>query len=169
MLAGSFPGHSMGMAPMHGMGMAHAHGMGVASSSASGLLPQDTERPPIGCDPDAIKLFVGNLPKSCTEQQLLQLFESVGKVVELVIVRDKSTQQPKGSAFVWYATRAFAERAILQFNLRHCLPGARAAWLQGERRVRGRRKHCSSAPSCLQPGQAPPCLFPHLSPRRATL
>jgi hypothetical protein len=42
--------------------------------------------------------------------------------VELVIVRDKSSHESKGSAFVWYATRARAERAILQFNLRHVLP-----------------------------------------------
>jgi CUG-BP- and ETR3-like factor len=76
----------------------------------------------MGCDPDAIKLFVGNLPRSCTEQQLLQLFETIGQIVELVIVRDRVTQETKGSAFVWYTTRALAERAILQFNLRHCLP-----------------------------------------------
>ena len=43
-------------------------------------------------------------------------------MIELVIVRDKTTQESKGSAFVWYATRSMAERAILQFNLRHALP-----------------------------------------------
>lgn len=43
------------------------------------------------------------------------------QVVELVVVRDKATHESKGSAFVWYATRAHAERAILQFNLRHIL------------------------------------------------
>lgn len=80
------------------------------------------ESPPAGCAPDAIKLFVGNIPKSCTEDQLMPFFETIGKVVELVIVRDKSTHESKGSAFVWYGTRAQAERAILQFNLRHVLP-----------------------------------------------
>lgn len=80
------------------------------------------ENPPPGCSPDAIKLFVGNIPKSCTEQQLLPFFETIGNVVELVIVRDKSTHESKGSAFVWYANRSLAERAILQFNLRHVLP-----------------------------------------------
>lgn len=97
-----------------------ANGPGLAAPSS--IPAHDTENPPVGCDPDTIKLFVGNLPRSCTEQQLLQLCETIGKVVELVIVRDKATQEPKGSAFVWYATRACAERAILQFNLRHCLP-----------------------------------------------
>lgn len=83
---------------------------------------EPTETPPPGCSPDAIKLFVGNVPKSCTEEQLLPLFQSVGKVVELVIVHDKVTHESKGSAFVWYATRTDAERAILQFNFRHVLP-----------------------------------------------
>lgn len=39
-----------------------------------------------------------------------------------MIIRDKATQESKGSAFVWYTTRAQAERAILEFNLRHVLP-----------------------------------------------
>ena len=46
------------------------------------------------------------------------------QVVELIIVRDRATQESKGSAFVWYMTRDMAERAILQFNLRHKLPDA---------------------------------------------
>eukprot|EP00983_Pelagomonas_calceolata_P104545 1159040-Pelagomonas_calceolata.AAC.10 len=71
---------------------------------------------------DAIKLFIGNIPKQCTEEQLLPFFETIGKVVELVIVRDKVSHESKGSAFVWYSSRAHAERAILQFNLRHVLP-----------------------------------------------
>ncbi|EFJ44830.1 hypothetical protein VOLCADRAFT_118581 [Volvox carteri f. nagariensis] len=83
---------------------------------------EPTEMPPPGCSPDAIKLFVGNVPKCCTEEQLLPLFQSIGKVVELVIVHDKVTRESKGSAFVWYATRPDAERAILQFNFRHVLP-----------------------------------------------
>lgn len=36
-------------------------------------------RPPPGCAPDAIKLFVGNIPKSYVETQLLPLFQSIGQ------------------------------------------------------------------------------------------
>lgn len=39
-----------------------------------------------------------------------------------MIVRDKLTHESKGSAFVWYATRADADRAALQLNVRHMLP-----------------------------------------------
>jgi len=84
--------------------------------------PELSETPPTGCAQDAIKLFIGNIPKQCTEEQLLPFFETIGKVVELVIVRDKVSHESKGSAFVWYSSRAHAERAILQFNLRHVLP-----------------------------------------------
>lgn len=48
--------------------------------AAGGALLKLAETPPPGCDPDAMKLFVGNIPKTCTEDQLLPLFQSVGKV-----------------------------------------------------------------------------------------
>jgi hypothetical protein len=39
-----------------------------------------------------------------------QVFETVGPVVELVVVRDKFTHESKGSAFVWYTNRADADQ-----------------------------------------------------------
>lgn len=77
--------------------------------------------PPLGCNPDAMKLFVGNIPKSYTADSLRPLFESIGTVVELVVVRDKLTDESKGSAFVWYQTRSEAERAIAELHLRRVL------------------------------------------------
>ena len=44
-----------------------AAGMGDASSSSAGLY---TELLPAGCAPDAYKLFVGNVPKTFTEEEL---------------------------------------------------------------------------------------------------
>ena len=77
--------------------------------------------PPLGCNPDAMKLFVGNIPKTYTADSLRPLFEAIGTVVELVVVRDKLTDESKGSAFVWYQTRAEAERAIAELHLRRVL------------------------------------------------
>lgn len=94
----------------------------AASSSATAF---DTDSPPLGCAPDAFKLFVGNLPRHCNEQRLLRLFEPIGHVVELVVVQDRSNQasmQPQVSAFVWYASAASAHSAIQCFHQRHCLP-----------------------------------------------
>lgn len=39
-----------------------------------------SEVPPPGCAPDAYKLFVGNIPKNYTEEELRPFFESVGQV-----------------------------------------------------------------------------------------
>jgi hypothetical protein len=41
---------------------------------------------------------------------LLQIFTSVGPVQELVVLRDRATQESKGSAFVWYRTGADADK-----------------------------------------------------------
>lgn len=98
------------------------HGMQMAGPSLQPEVEAADEMPPVGCAADAIKLFIGNIPKSCTEEQLMPFFETIGKVVELVVVREKATHESKGSAFVWYSSRVMAERAILQFNLRHVLP-----------------------------------------------
>jgi CUG-BP- and ETR3-like factor len=81
-----------------------------------------TESPPAGCSPDTIKLFVGNIPRGLSEEELLPLFETAGEVIECVVVRDRASAESKGSAFVWYSTREMAERAIQQFHLRHVLP-----------------------------------------------
>lgn len=119
-----------GLVPSMGMGpevwMPAPQGLqfpGSSSMTSSVVKKIDlTEPPPPGCAPDAIKLFVGNIPKNYTEEMLKPIFESSGKVVELVVVRDKVTHESKGSAFVWYANRAQAESAAQRFNLRHVLP-----------------------------------------------
>jgi len=43
-----------------------------------------------------------------------QVFESIGPVVELVVVRDKFTHESKGSAFVWYTNKADADQVWTQ-------------------------------------------------------
>uniref|UniRef100_A0A7R9VPJ1 RRM domain-containing protein n=1 Tax=Chlamydomonas euryale TaxID=1486919 RepID=A0A7R9VPJ1_9CHLO len=105
----------------HGMAMANPYTpIGVNLASPTGMAVN--EPVPVGCANDALKLFVGNIPASFSEEQLLPFFETIGPVVELVIMKDKATNQSKGSAFVWYTTRAAAEQAILAFNMRHVLP-----------------------------------------------
>lgn len=138
-------------------GLSHSQ-MQMAAAAVASSINTDTgegadEQPPVGCAPDAIKLFVGNLPKSCTEEHLHPFFETVGKVVELVVVRDKSTHESKGSAFVWYATRVTAERAILQFNLRHVLPDPSG---EQNRPLVVRKAKTRSRPPMGNPGVGPP-------------
>jgi len=62
------------------------------------------------------KLYVGNLPYQTTESDLQTLFESVGPVATISIVRDRATGQARGFAFVEMSDAESAQRAISEFN-----------------------------------------------------
>lgn len=47
-------------------------------------------------DPDYIKMFVGQVPKSMDEKQLRHLFEEFGRVHSINVLRDKLTGISKG-------------------------------------------------------------------------
>ena len=47
-------------------------------------------------DPDAIKMFVGQVPRSMDEADLRKMFEDFGPVFQLNVLRDKFTGQSKG-------------------------------------------------------------------------
>lgn len=46
-------------------------------------------KPPAGCAADAVKLFVGNIPKHCTEAVLHKVFQCYGVIIEIAVVRYK--------------------------------------------------------------------------------
>ena len=46
------------------------------------------------------KLYIGNLPYSCTKETLTELFEPFGTVVDARVVMDTHTQRSKGFGFV---------------------------------------------------------------------
>jgi RNA recognition motif-containing protein len=62
------------------------------------------------------KLYVGNLPYETSESDLQALFEGAGVVATVNIVRDRSTGQPRGFAFVEMNDDDGARRAITQFD-----------------------------------------------------
>lgn len=47
-------------------------------------------------DPDAIKMFVGQIPRNMDENDLRKMFEDYGPVYQLNVERDKNTGQSKG-------------------------------------------------------------------------
>eukprot|EP00002_Diphylleia_rotans_P002968 TRINITY_DN1197_c0_g1_i4.p1 TRINITY_DN1197_c0_g1~~TRINITY_DN1197_c0_g1_i4.p1 ORF type:complete len:246 (+),score=40.75 TRINITY_DN1197_c0_g1_i4:53-790(+) len=65
---------------------------------------------------DRVKLFVGLLPRSYTEGQLLELFSSVVPVVEVCVLKDPMTKQGKGCGFVVLDSKENADRAIAALN-----------------------------------------------------
>lgn len=46
-------------------------------------------------DVDAIKMFVGQIPRSWSEEQLRELFEPYGAVYEINVLRDRSQNPPQ--------------------------------------------------------------------------
>ena len=63
-----------------------------------------------------MRLYVGNLSKDVTEQELSELFAGAGTVVNAAVIADPSTGRSRGFAFVEMADGADGERALERFN-----------------------------------------------------
>uniref|UniRef100_A0A8C6T9Y9 CUGBP Elav-like family member 2 n=1 Tax=Neogobius melanostomus TaxID=47308 RepID=A0A8C6T9Y9_9GOBI len=61
-------------------------------------------------DPDSIKMFVGQIPRTWSETELRELFEPFGPVHQINILRDRTQNPPqsKGCCFVTFYTRKAA-------------------------------------------------------------
>ena len=64
----------------------------------------------------SMKLYVGNLPASMTEEALKTMFAEVGPVSSAKIITDRYTGQPRGFGFVEMETKMDGQRAISMFN-----------------------------------------------------
>jgi RNA recognition motif-containing protein len=64
----------------------------------------------------SVKLYVGNLPFSITEQELEGIFSQLGPVESASVITDRDTGRSRGFAFVEMSTREAAEAAISQLN-----------------------------------------------------
>lgn len=62
------------------------------------------------------KLYVGNLPYSCTEGDLSDLFSAVGTVESARLITDRSSGRSKGFGFVEMSTDEEAQKAIESLN-----------------------------------------------------
>ena len=62
------------------------------------------------------KLYVGNLPFETTESDLQSLFDGVGQVNTINIVKDRATGQARGFAFVEMSDAEGARRAISELD-----------------------------------------------------
>jgi RNA recognition motif-containing protein len=63
-----------------------------------------------------VKLYVGNLSYSSSEEDLRALFSQAGTVASVALIKDRDTGRSKGFAFVEMGTQAEAQKAITMFN-----------------------------------------------------
>ena len=63
-----------------------------------------------------VRLYVGNLAKSTTEDELKTLFSQAGTVAAVEVIKDRGSGESKGFAFVTMPDQAQADKAISMFN-----------------------------------------------------
>lgn len=63
-----------------------------------------------------MNIYVGNLPRTATEETLRELFEKYGVVESIRIMLDKFTNEPRGFAFVTMESADDAAKAVEALN-----------------------------------------------------
>uniref|UniRef100_A0A1B6DZT0 RRM domain-containing protein n=1 Tax=Clastoptera arizonana TaxID=38151 RepID=A0A1B6DZT0_9HEMI len=74
-------------------------------------------------DPDFIKMFVGQIPRTMDENDLTKMFSEYGRIHQINVLRDKVTGQSKGCCFVTFYTRKAALEAQNALHNIKTLPG----------------------------------------------
>ncbi len=62
------------------------------------------------------RLYIGNLSKSTTQEELNTLFTQAGAVTATEVIKDRRSGESKGFAFVNMSTQSEADKAISMFN-----------------------------------------------------
>jgi len=63
-----------------------------------------------------IKLYVGNLPYSTTEDDLRTMFAQAGEVKSVAVIKDRDSGTSKGFGFIEMGTQEEAQKAISTFD-----------------------------------------------------
>jgi len=62
------------------------------------------------------KLYVGNLSKSTTQDELSVLFAQAGEVTATEVVKDRKSGESRGFAFITMSAQSEADKAVSMFN-----------------------------------------------------
>jgi len=63
-----------------------------------------------------VQVYVGNLSKSITHEELNTLFMKAGDVTSVKMITDKRSGQSKGFAYVTMSVQSEADKAVSMFN-----------------------------------------------------
>lgn len=104
----------------HALGMSDAHdSTNLEDSEGNDATGEGSN------DEDPVKLFIGQVPKSMSEEDIFPTFDPFGPLKDVAIIRDKHTGLHRGCAFVTYWSGADAERAQEALHDKFTFPGAR--------------------------------------------
>lgn len=84
--------------------------MGLAASLMPASMPEKAV-----CNMEA-RLYVGNLSKSTTQDELNVLFAQAGQVNAVEVIKERKTGESKGFAFVTMSEQTGADKAVSMFN-----------------------------------------------------
>lgn len=62
------------------------------------------------------RLYVGNLSKSTTQEELNTLFAQAGKVTAVEVIKERKSGESKGFAFITMSEQSEADQAVSMFN-----------------------------------------------------
>jgi RNA recognition motif-containing protein len=62
------------------------------------------------------RLYVGNLSKSTTQEELNTLFAQAGNVTAVEVIKERKSGESKGFAFVTMSEQSEADHAVSMFN-----------------------------------------------------
>lgn len=63
-----------------------------------------------------VELYVGNLSKSTTQEELNTLFAQAGDVALVNVIKDRKSGEPMGFAYVTMSAQSEADKAVSMFN-----------------------------------------------------
>ena len=63
-----------------------------------------------------MNIYIGNLPKTATEETVRNLFKEHGEVTEVKLITDKFTGEPRGFGFIEMPSKSDAQNAIQEIN-----------------------------------------------------
>ena len=63
-----------------------------------------------------MNIYVGNLPRQSTEDEVRQAFAEFGQITEVRLIKDKFSGESKGFGFIEMPSKEEAEKAIEEMN-----------------------------------------------------
>jgi len=63
-----------------------------------------------------LNIYVGNLPKTTTEEAVRKVFEEYGEVAEVKLIKDQYTGELRGFGFIEMPSKSDAQKAIQEVD-----------------------------------------------------